>query len=55
MGRIDFEELLKKPELGGLLVLSHVNIADANAEGRVLRAQLEAMLERINAEREVIR
>lgn len=55
VGRIDFEELLKKPELGGLLVLSHVNIADANAEGRVLRAQLEAMLERINAEREVIR
>jgi hypothetical protein len=49
-GRIDFEDLLKQPELGGLLVISHVSIADANAEGRVLRAQFETMLERINAE-----
>jgi hypothetical protein len=50
-GRINFEDLLKQPELGGLLVVSHANIADANAEGRVLRTQFEMMLEQINAER----
>jgi hypothetical protein len=54
-GRIDFEDLLKQPELAGLLVISHANIADANADGRVLRAQLEAMLDRINAERKGVR
>ena len=50
-GRINFEDLLKQPELGGLLVISHANIADANADGRVLRTQFEVMLEQINAER----
>ena len=50
-GRIQFDELLKEPELGGLLVVSHANISDTNAEGRLLRVQLEEMLERIDAER----
>jgi len=54
-GRIDFEDLLKQPDLGGLLVLSHASLADANADGRVLRAQFKAMLERISAEQKANR
>jgi hypothetical protein len=53
--RIDFEDLLKQPDLGGLLVISHANLADANADGRTLRAQFKEMLERISAEQKANR
>lgn len=48
-GRIDFDVLVRHPQLASLLVVSHANIADAIAEGRTLREVLSAVGARLEA------